>query len=127
MSIDLAATIAEQNKFIHWKQEFADLFAEHGGFDLIIGNPPWIKMTWNEQSVLSDRHPMFAVKKLTAAEASHYRSDAVKNTATYELYFDEFESMSGTQNFLNAAQIKLGESAQLFIIENLEDIIQTTK
>ena len=48
---------------MHWELEFADLFAERGGFDLIIGNPPWIKITWNEQSVLSDTHPMFAVKK----------------------------------------------------------------
>lgn len=102
--LDLAARIAEQNKFMHWELEFADLFAERGGFDLIIGNPPWIKMTWNEQSVLSDRHPKFAVKKLTAAETTRYRSDALKNTGTYALYFDEFESMSGTQSFLNATQ-----------------------
>ena len=102
--LDLAARIAEQNKFMHWELEFADLFAERGGFDLIIGNPPWIKMTWNEQSVLSDKHPMFAVKKLTAAEASRHRADALENTETYKLYFDEFESMSGTQSFLNASQ-----------------------
>lgn len=102
--LNLAYEIAEQNHFMHWELEFADLFAERGGFDLIIGNPPWIKMTWNEQSVLSDKHPMFAVKKLTAAETIRYRSDTLKNSETYELYFDEFESMSGTQSFLNASQ-----------------------
>lgn len=115
--LDLAARIAEQNKFMHWELEFADLFAERGGFDLIIGNPPWIKMTWNEQSVLSDKHPMFAVKKLTAAETARYRSDALKNVETYDLYFDEFESMSGTQSFLNASQNYLdlkGQQTNLF-------------
>lgn len=44
--LDLAARIAEQNKFMHWELEFADLFTERGGFDLIIGNPPWIKIEW---------------------------------------------------------------------------------
>lgn len=44
--LDLAARIAEQNKFMHWELEFADLFAERGGFDLVIGNPPWVKVTW---------------------------------------------------------------------------------
>lgn len=102
--LDLVRQIAQKNHFMHWELEFADLFAECGGFDLIIGNPPWIKMTWNEQSVLSDKHPMFAVKKLTAAEASRHRADALKNAETYKLYFDEFESMSGTQSFLNASQ-----------------------
>lgn len=44
--LDLAARIAEQNKFMHWELEFADLFTERGGFDLIIGNPPWIKIEY---------------------------------------------------------------------------------
>ena len=25
----------------HWEIEFAEVFEEHGGFDLIVGNPPW--------------------------------------------------------------------------------------
>lgn len=102
--LDLAARIAEQNKFMHWELEFADLFAERGGFDLIIGNPPWIKITWNEQSVLSDRQPMFAVKKLSASETAKYRTETLHFADIRQLYFAEFEEMSGEQNFLNAAQ-----------------------
>ena len=102
--LDLAARIAEQNKFMHWELEFADLFAERGGFDLIIGNPPWIKIEWNEQSVLSDTHPMFAVKKLTATQTTHKRAEALENTATRKMYFSEYEMLSGEQAFLNAVQ-----------------------
>ena len=102
--LDLAARIAEQNKFMHWELEFADLFAERGGFDLIIGNPPWIKITWNEQSVLSDRQPMFAVKKLSAAQTTKYRDETLRYADVRQLYFAEFEEMSGEQNFLNAIQ-----------------------
>lgn len=102
--LDLAARIAEQNKFMHWELEFADLFAERGGFDLIIGNPPWIKITWNEQSVLADRQPMFAVKKLSAAETVKYRQDVLQYSEVRQLYFAEFEEMSGEQSFLNAVQ-----------------------
>ena len=102
--LDLAARIAEQNKFMHWELEFADLFAERGGFDLIIGNPPWIKITWNEQSVLSDRQPMFAVKKLSAAQTTRYRAETLEYADIRQLYFAEFEEMSGEQNFLNAVQ-----------------------
>ena len=102
--LDLAAQIAEQNKFIHWELEFADLFAERGGFDLIIGNPPWIKIEWNEQSVLSDTHPMFAVKKLSATQTTHKRSEALENAVTRKMYFSEYEMLSGEQTFLNAMQ-----------------------
>ncbi len=102
--LDLAARIAEQNKFMHWELEFADLFAERGGFDLIVGKPPWIKITWNEQSVLSDRQPMFAVKKLSASETAKYRTETLQVADIRQLYFAEFEEMSGEQNFLNAVQ-----------------------
>ena len=102
--LDLAAKIAERNHFMHWELEFADLFAERGGFDLIIGNPPWIKVEWNEQSVLSDANPMFAVKKLSATQTTNERAEALRNTAMRTIYFAEYEAMSGEQNFLNAAQ-----------------------
>lgn len=102
--LDLAARIAEQNHFTHWELEFADLFAERGGFDLIIGNPPWIKIEWNEQGVLSDSDPMFAVKKLTATQTTHERAQSLENAITRNMYFAEYESTSGEQAFLNAVQ-----------------------
>ena len=102
--LDLAARIAEQNKFMHWELEFADLFAERGGFDLIIGNPPWIKIEWNEQGVLSDANPIFAVKKLTATQTTHQREKSLQNSITRNNYLAEYESLSGEQSFLNATQ-----------------------
>lgn len=100
----LVREIAEQNRFMHWELEFADLFAERGGFDLIIGNPPWIKVEWNEQDVLSDRHPMFAVKKLSATQTTRHRLEVFENHVTQHIYLSEFESQSGQQAFFNAVQ-----------------------
>ena len=100
----LARTIAQQNHFMHWELEFAEVFAERGGFDLMIGNPPWIKIEWNEQGVLADANPMFAVKKLTATQTTHERQTALENAHTHSMYFAEYEMLSGEQNFLNAVQ-----------------------
>lgn len=117
LRLDLAAKIAEQNKFMHWELEFADLFAEHGGFDLIIGNPPWVKVQWNEQNALSDKHPMFMVKNLSANQTTHHRAEALKDDETRNLYFSEFESIAGQQGFLNAIQnypLLIGQQTNLF-------------
>lgn len=100
--LNLAYEIAEQNHFMHWELEFADLFAERGGFDLIIGNPPWIRLEWNEQDLLSDVNPMFAVKNLTATQTIKHRNSALNNSSSYYAYFSEYESISGEQSFLNA-------------------------
>lgn len=113
----LSKQIAEAQHFMHWELEFADVFAERGGFDFVIGNPPWIKIQWNEQGVLSDKNPMFAVKKLTANETTVHREEALKNSNTKTLYFLEYESMTGEQNFLNAIQnypLLKGQQTNLF-------------
>lgn len=115
--LKLARTIAQQNHFMHWELEFADVFAERGGFDLMIGNPPWIKIEWNEQGVLADANPMFAVKKLTATQTTHERQTALENAHTRSMYFAEYEMLSGEQNFLNAVQNYLalkGQQTNLF-------------
>lgn len=99
----IANQIAEKQRFLHWELEFADVFEERGGFDLVIGNPPWIKIEWKEQDLLSEENPLFTVRKLTATQTATQREEALKNKNTYILYFDEYTSTSGTQNFLNAA------------------------
>lgn len=100
----LVRKIANDNKFMHWELEFADVFADNGGFDLIIGNPPWVCLRWNEQDLLSDKNPMFAIKKLTATETTKRRSYALGDNETYNLYFTEYETMAGQQCFLGAVQ-----------------------
>lgn len=100
----LVRDIAEQNRFMHWELEFADLFAERGGFDLVIGNPPWIKLTWEEQSLLADKQPLFAVKKMTATQVANEREIVLKKESVKQAYYDEFAITTGQQNFLGKKQ-----------------------
>jgi len=115
--LSLVRKIADQNHFMHWELEFADLFAERGGFDLIIGNPPWIKLEWNEQSSLADQQPMFAVKKLTAKQTTIHRDTALANNTTRFTFFADYENTAGQQNYLNASgnyPLLKGQQANLF-------------
>lgn len=102
--LNLAYEIAEQNHFMHWELEFADLFAERGGFDLVIGNPPWVKITWEEKGILSDSNPMFAVRKLSANDTAKQREKALTNKNIRNQYFDEYEMISAEQNYINSSQ-----------------------
>ncbi len=102
--LDLVKEIAKNNKFLHWELEFADIFKERDGFDLMVGNPPWIKIEWNEQSLLSDANPMFAVKKLSATETTKQRAAALMDAEARRMYLSEYVEQSGLQNFLNAVE-----------------------
>lgn len=100
--LNLVKQIAEQNRFTHWELEFADLFAEHGGFDLVIGNPPWIKLVWSEQTALEDREPLLAVKKYKEKQFAEVRNRLIEDGKNHDIFINEFVSMNGQLSFLNA-------------------------
>ncbi len=43
--VDRASKIAEKNNFFHWLIEYPSVYQE-GGFDCIIGNPPWDRVSF---------------------------------------------------------------------------------
>ena len=49
--VDAAAVLAGQHGFLHWPLEFPQVFSgERGGFDAVVGNPPWEEVTVEELS-----------------------------------------------------------------------------
>ena len=62
-----AVEVAERERFVHFDLIFADVMKARGGFDVIVGNPPWAKPSWNEGLVLADIDPLYA--GLSASDA----------------------------------------------------------
>jgi hypothetical protein len=52
--------LAEQYAFLHWHLAFPDVFARRGGFDLVLGNPPWEKVKLSEKEFFASRAPEIA-------------------------------------------------------------------
>jgi hypothetical protein len=52
--------IADRNGWFHWELEYAAIF-EQGGFDLVVGNPPWTKVSRTDTDVLLDAEPLWAI------------------------------------------------------------------
>lgn len=102
--LKLVAGLAEQYRFHHWELEFADLFAEREGFDLIVGNPPWIKVEWNEGGVMGDTEPLFVLRSYTAPQLAGLRKEILGRHGLRSGYLSTFEEAEGVQNFLNAKQ-----------------------
>ncbi|MCX7175437.1 MAG: class I SAM-dependent DNA methyltransferase [Proteobacteria bacterium] len=97
--------IAKQRRFMHWELTFADVFAKRGGFDLVLGNPPWLKVTWNEAGILGETNPLVAIRKLSATELAQQRSDAFAQYPILQAdWTAELEEAEAMQNYLNAQQ-----------------------
>ncbi|MGC4035223.1 MAG: DUF433 domain-containing protein [Chitinophagaceae bacterium] len=56
-----ANALAIEHKFFHWSLEFPDVF-EQGGFDIMLGNPPWERIKLQEEE-------FFATKDVEIAKA----------------------------------------------------------
>ena len=64
--IDAMRQIVEDYGLFHWELAFPEVFA-HGGFDVVLGNPPWERVKLQEQEFFAKREPSIA-KARNAAE-----------------------------------------------------------
>ena len=102
--------LAQERRFHHWELAFADVFygerrggSKRGGFDLVLGNPPWIKVEWKEAGVLGDFDPSLVLRKRSAVELTRGRDDAfARLDGLRDAWIVQLEDSEGTQAFLNA-------------------------
>ncbi len=102
--------LAQGHRFHHWELAFADLFygeradgSGRGGFDLVLGNPPWIKVRWEEGGVLGDYNPLFVLRGHSAKEITALRDNAFEqHDGLRSAWRRELEEAEATQAFLNA-------------------------
>ena len=80
--------IAERQGFFHWELDFAPVFAREG-FDLQIGNPPWVRPTSDVESLLAEGDPwcQLAVRS-TQAEKAARRVATLQLSGMRELVID---------------------------------------
>jgi len=110
--------LAASRRFMHWELCFADVLARRGGFDLVVGNPPWIKVEWNEDGILGEKNPLFAIRNISASDLMPLRAEAFEEfPGLRAAWTTELEEAEGVQNFLNAVQnypVLIGLKANLF-------------
>ena len=104
--------LAQRHRFHHWELAFADLFYDQRpdgsvrkGFDLVLGNPPWIKVEWEEGAVLGDYNPQLTLRRHAATAITALRRQTFERyPGLRDAWFAEMEDADATQRFLNARQ-----------------------
>ncbi|MDI1309175.1 MAG: Eco57I restriction-modification methylase domain-containing protein [Methylotenera sp.] len=65
--MQMALARAEQEHFLHWELAFPTVWqGGQGGFDAIIGNPPWDRMKLQEVEWFAERRPQIALASKAA-------------------------------------------------------------
>ncbi|MFD5235110.1 class I SAM-dependent DNA methyltransferase [Streptomyces tendae] len=77
----IAKDVAERQGFFHWELEFGQVFAR-GGYDLQVGNPPWVRPRWQEDSILAELEPWFVLAEKPGAAEWRFRKGELLDTGT---------------------------------------------
>ncbi|PBC92430.1 hypothetical protein BX281_0080 [Streptomyces sp. Ag82_O1-15] len=98
--------IAEEQGFLHWELDFALAFAEGGGFDLQVGNPPWVRPQWKESPVLAESDPWFMLtEQPQAAEKVRRRTAELEKRQVVAYALREVTSTVTMADYLAAPQV----------------------
>ncbi|MFI0210907.1 Eco57I restriction-modification methylase domain-containing protein [Streptomyces diastaticus] len=97
---DTVVRIAKDRGFLHWELDFAHVFAG-GGFDLMVGNPPWVKQEWKESGVLAEFEPWFELAQKPSNEAWAERKAAVLGgTVARSAFLEELAVSAAVSGYL---------------------------
>lgn len=108
---------ADRYHFFHPMLEFIEVFWLRDGFDIICGNPPWIRNEFDEQGVISDKYPEIAIRKVSAPIVRSLKEQFLENKSMLELYMGELYNNTCSGVFLNAAcnyPLLIGQKANLY-------------
>jgi hypothetical protein len=86
-----AVEVAEVARLLHWPLAFPDVMIERGGFDVVLGNPPWERIKLQEQEFFAGTPVAEAAN--AAARARLIREWTGKEPGSYERsWIDRYET-----------------------------------
>ncbi len=100
--LSIVSELSQRHRFHHWQLEYADQFADKGGFDVVLGNPPWKKVQWIEQNIIADTDPRMATQRISATRAAKLREAWLTQPSNCTQYLREFAAVTAEKAFLNA-------------------------
>jgi hypothetical protein len=111
------------HRFFHNQLEFIEVFKERGGFDLIVGNPPWIKLQFEEKGLMSEVFPELLIRKVSAPKVRKLQGSFLETSAQKNSYYSESIENEAAATFLNAYQnypLLKGQQTNLYkcVLEN---------
>jgi hypothetical protein len=106
--------LADQYKFFHWHVAFPDVFKSpiyggqpentamgwSGGFDVVLGNPPWERVKIQEKEWFAGRCPSIAQAPNAAARAQKIKKLKESNPWLYRHFMEDLHQADGESHLM---------------------------
>jgi hypothetical protein len=98
--------VALQQGFFHWELDFATVFGSRGGFDLQIGNPPWVRPIADEAALLAEGDPWWQLSlKPSQSQIAARRVVTLELPGIRELVVEEIADVAATSGFVGSTEM----------------------
>lgn len=101
-ALAIAQTACAKARVLHWPLAFPQVFAS-GGFDCVLGNPPWDMLQLDPQEFFATRAPHIANAKHMAARDKLIAELEQSNPRLHTEYWNEVQLTEAAQNFIHAS------------------------
>ena len=97
--VETTRRLAEEFGLFHWELAFPQVFAR-GGFDLVLGNPPWERVKLQEQEFFAKREPLLARTQNAAERKKLIAALPVTNPHLWREWTDATRIAQGQSHFV---------------------------
>ncbi|MFF7137721.1 Eco57I restriction-modification methylase domain-containing protein [Streptomyces sp. NPDC008196] len=95
-------SVSRREGFFHWELEYAHVF-EQGGFDLQVGNPPWVRLDWQDNLALAEHDAWFGIHEKSPENMKQPRRiSKLSDTDVLRSYLADLSAWAGTTETLRA-------------------------
>jgi hypothetical protein len=99
-----AHQLARREGAWHWELEFAPVL-KGGGFDVQVGNPPWVKFSWKDDDFLAELDARVAVLDIPVDQARLLRQETLLVESARAFLAVELASAAGISAALSSKQL----------------------
>ena len=99
---DYAKKLADRYHFFHPMLEFLEVFWLRDGFDIICGNPPWLKVEFDEKGIVSEKFPEVIIKNISSADVHKNISNYLIDKIQTDLFMSELHEYTCQSAFMSA-------------------------
>lgn len=125
---NIVEELANRYHFFHPMLEFLEVFWLRDGFDIICGNPPWEKWSYEQQEVIGEKYPEVLIREDSATDVEHALDKYFQNEIIKNMCITEQVEATCSATFMNSFAnypLLVGQQADLYknVLTNCFDLL----
>lgn len=100
--LEVCQAVAKDQGFFHWELDFGVVFAR-GGFDLQVGNPPWVRPDRDEKAIYAEHDPWWQLNDKQTQSARNDKAEAARHDPAHrEFMISQAGDLASNRSFLTS-------------------------